>query len=235
MSEPRTNLVLEAPGGLVNITAQCKNGKVESVTTRNVPSFVHRLDARLEVEGLGTLIADVAYGGDSFVIVSSRDLGFALTRDEARDIAQSGIAITNAANEQLEFSHPGNADWSHISFCQIAAPVEQVNGVKTGRNAVAIQPGKLDRSPCGTGCSARLAVLHKRGEIGVGELFVGLSIIDSSFECRIEDTGTMGGVETVVPSLTGRAWLTGTHQHMLDPDDPWPGGYKISDTWPKLA
>lgn len=235
MSEPQTNLVLEAPGGLVNITAQCKNGKVESVTTRNVPSFVHQLDASLEVEGLGTLIADVAYGGDSFVILSSRDLGFALTSDEARDIAQSGIAITNAANEQLGFSHPGNADWSHISFCQIAAPVEQVNGVKTGRNAVAIQPGKLDRSPCGTGCSARLAVLHKRGEIGVGELFVGLSIIDSSFECRIEDTGTMEGVETVVPSLTGRAWLTGTHQHMLDPDDPWPGGYKISDTWPKLA
>ena len=235
MVEPKTRLTLEAPGGLVEVTARCANGKVSNVTIRNVPSFVDRMDADLEVEGVGTLKVDVAYGGDSFVIVNAEDLGLVLTRDEARHIAEQGIAITRAANEQLGFRHPLIADWSHISFCQIAGPLEFEAGIKTGKNAVAIQPGKLDRSPCGTGCSARLAVLNKRGEIAVGETFIGRSIIDSRFECRIEELQVLDdGTEAVIPSLTGRAWITGTHQHMLDPDDPWPGGYRISDTWPRL-
>ena len=109
------------------------------------------------------------------------------------------------------------------------------DGVKTGRNAVAIRPGKIDRSPCGTGCSARLAVLHARGELGPGEPFVGLSPIDSRFDCRIESLARVGDREAVVPSLSGRAWITGTHQHMLDPDDPWPEGYRLSDTWPQIG
>ncbi|GAH36547.1 unnamed protein product, partial [marine sediment metagenome] len=181
------------------------------------------------------LKVDVAYGGDSFVIVKSEDLGLVLARDEARHIAEQGIAITKAANEQLGFRHPLNAEWSHISFCQIAGPLEYEAGIKTGKNAVAIQPGKLDRSPCGTGCSARLAVLYRRGEIAVGETFIGRSIIDSRFECRIEELQVLkDGTEAVIPSLNGRAWITGVHQHMLDPDDPWPGGYRISDTWPRL-
>ena len=232
MTEPETRLLLEAPGGLVEMTVTCRNGKAERVRTRNVPSFADRLGASLEVEGIGTLTADTAYGGDSFVIVDSEALGFALTADEARDLAQTGIRITNAANEQLGFQHPENPDWAHISFCQIAAPVTEVAGIKTGRNAVAIQPGKIDRSPTGTGCSARLAVLHARGEISVGESFVGISILDSRFDCRIESETTVGGRPAVVPSLEGRAWITGTHNHMLEPTDPWPGGYKLSDTWP---
>jgi proline racemase len=235
MIEPTTHLTLEAPGGLVEVTARCANGKVADVTIRNVPSFVDRMDANLEVEGVGTLKVDIAYGGDSFVIVKAEDLGLVLARDEARHIAEQGIAITSAANEQLGFRHPLIADWSHISFCQIAGPLEYEAGIKTGKNAVAIQPGKLDRSPCGTGCSARLAVLNKRGKIAVGETFIGRSIIDSRFECRIEELLVLDdGTEAVIPSLTGRAWITGVHQHMLDPDDPWPGGYRISDTWPRL-
>jgi proline racemase len=233
--EPETRLILEAPGGLVEVTARCAGGKVSNVTIRNVPSFVDRLDADLEVAGVGTLKVDTAYGGDSFVIVKAEDLGLVLTREEARHIAELGISITNAANEQLGFRHPLNAEWSHISFCQITNPLEYEGGVKTGKNAVAIQPGKLDRSPCGTGCSARLAVLNKRGEIAVGETFIGRSIIDSRFECRIEELQVLDdGTDAVIPSLTGRAWVTGVHQHMLDPDDPWPGGYRISDTWPRL-
>ena len=233
--EPETRLILEAPGGLVEVTARCAGGKVSNVTIRNVPSFVDRLDADLEVAGVGTLKVDTAYGGDSFVIVKAEDLGLVLTREEARHIAELGISITNAANEQLGFRHPLNAEWSHISFCQITNPLEYEGGVKTGKNAVAIQPGKLDRSPCGTGCSARLAVLNKRGEIAVGEAFIGRSIIDSRFECRIEELQVLDdGTDAVIPSLTGRAWVTGVHQHMLDPDDPWPGGYRISDTWPRL-
>ena len=232
MEEPTTRLVLEAPGGLVRVTAQCHQGKVESVNIRNVPSFVSKLDVDLEVGGLGSVKVDIAYGGDSFVIVNADDLDFALTEDEARDLAQTGIRITRAANEQFDFTHPDNAEWSHISFCQFAAPIHQRNGIKSGKNTVAIQPGKLDRSPCGTGCSARLAVLHARGEIGVGETFVARSIIDSKFECRIEERTQVGSFPAIVPTLTGRAWITGFHQHMLDPNDPWPLGYKLSDTWP---
>ena len=235
MHEPETRLVLEAPGGLIEATASCRDGRVERVRVTNVPSFVERLDAALEVEGLGTLTADTAFGGDSFVIVGARALGFALTPDEARDIAVTGVRITRAANEQLGFTHPANPEWSHISFCQMAAPVEVRDGVKTGRNAVAIRPGKIDRSPCGTGCSARLAVLHARGALGIGEPFVGLSPIDSRFDCRIEALARVGDREAVVPSLGGRAWITGTHQHMLDPGDPWPEGYRLSDTWPRMG
>lgn len=235
MHEPQTRLVLEAPGGVIEAVATCNAGKVEQVRVRNVASFADRLDAKLEVAGLGTLDADTAYGGDSFVLVDAAKLGFGLTTDEARDIAQTGMRITRAANEQLGFKHPENPDWAHISFCQMTAPVEIREGIKTGRNAVAVRPGKIDRSPCGTGCCARMAVLHARGELSVGEKFNGRSLIDSLFECGIEATTTVGERAAIVPTLAGRAWITGIHQHLLDPDDPWPQGYKLSDTWPALA
>ena len=233
MTEPLTTLLLEAPAGLVEATARCRDGRVESVRVTNVPSFAAALDATLEVEGIGTLTVDTAYGGDSFVIADARALGFGVVPDEARDIAETGVRIVRAANEQLGFTHPGDTDWSHISFCQIAAPVETVDGVRRGRGAVTIMPGKVDRSPTGTGCSARLAVMHARGEIGVGETYIGVSIIDSEFRCRIERETRVGGRPAVIPSLAGRAFITGTHQHMLDPDDPWPGGYRLGDTWPR--
>lgn len=232
MSEPETRLLLEAPGGLVEASAVCRDGKVERVRIRNLPAFADRLDARMEVAGLGTLTVDTAYGGDSFVIADARALGFALTPDEARDLAETGIRITAAANEQLGFRHPDNPDWNHLSFCQIAAPVRQEDVVAVSHNAVAIRPGKLDRSPCGTGCSARLAVLHARGVLGVGGQMIGRSIIGSRFDCRIEAETSVGGRPAIIPSIAGTAWITGTHQHMLDPSDPWPGGYRLSDTWP---
>ena len=235
MTEPETAMVLEAPGGLIRVVAVCNDGRVESVRVHNVPSFAARLGAALEIEGLGTLKADTAYGGDSFVLVDSQALGFALSPDEARDIVDTGIRITRAANEQLGFVHPGNPDWRHISFCQIAAPVEDIDGVPTGRNAVVIRPGKIDRSPTGTGCSARMAVLHSRGELRVGDRFRGVSIIDSVFDCRIEQETVLDGIPAILPSVSGRAWLTGTTQLHLDPRDPWPEGYRLSDTWPRGA
>lgn len=234
MQEPMTRLTLEPPGGLVDVEAECRAGKVERVFVKNVASFADRLDARLEVEGIGTLTVDVAYGGDSFVIVDSRALGFGIEPDEARDIAEIGMRITRAANEQLGFNHP-ERDWKHISFCQVAAPLVKENGVWTGANAVAIRPGKIDRSPCGTGCSARMAVLHARGQLRRGEAFVGRSIIGSEFHCRIEEEVSLAGRPAIRPVISGRAWITGTHQHMLDPSDPYPGGYRLSDTWPRLS
>lgn len=231
MREPVTELILEPPGGIVEVQAQCRNGKVERVIVRNVLSFADKLDAMIDVAGIGTLKVDTAYGGDSFVIADARTLGFSLRPDEARELAQVGVKITAAANEQLGFDHP-DQKWSHISFCQIAAPVSVVNGVATAASAVAIRPGKLDRSPCGTGCSARMAVLHAKGKLKVGDQFIGTSIIGSQFDCHIEKAISVGGRPAITPVISGTAWITGVHQHTLDPADPFPAGYRLADTWP---
>lgn len=230
MVEPETHLVLEAPGGLVRVRAECKDGKAERINVQNVASFADKLDVMIEVEGIGSLRVDTAFGGDSFVIVDAVDLGFDLTPDEAADLARTGAKITDAANEQLGFSHPVT-DWNHISFCQIAGPLVREGDVLTGKNAVAIKPGKVDRSPTGTGVSARMAMMLAKGQMGVNDRYVARSIIDSEFQGRIVAQFDLNGRAAITPEISGRAWITGTHQHMLDPSDPWPGGYRLSDTW----
>lgn len=234
MTEPETHLFMEAPGGLVEVVAQCRNGKVTQVRVRNVPSFVDRLDFTIEVPGIGKVVADIAFGGDSFAIVDANALGFRIAPDEARELAETGIAITNAANEQVGFRHPMNPEWTHISFCQIAKPVFEEDGLRISHNAVAIQPGKIDRSPTGTGVSARMAVLRARGVMQVGDTLRGRSIIGSHFDGRIEADVRVSDHDGIVPSIAGQAWITGTYQHLLDPTDPWPQGYVLSDTWPRI-
>ena len=231
MQEPETRLVLEAPGGLVHIRADCRNGKAERIFVRNVPSFAAELGVTLEVEGLGTLTVDTAYGGDSFVIVDAAALGLSLVADEAHFIARTGVKITNAANRQLRFHHPENPDWTHFSFCLFAGPVRRDGHRLTAGSAVAVQPGKVDRSPTGTALSARMAVLHAKGEMGLNDRLTIVSIIGSTFEGRIVGQTTVGNRAAVVPEISGRGWITGMHQHMLDPADPWPEGYRLSDTW----
>jgi len=235
MREPETRLTLEAPGGLIEVVAQCRDGKAERITIRNLPSFADRLGASLEVAGLGALIVDTAYGGDSCVIVDAQALGFSIAPDEARDLAECGVKIIAAANAQLGFVHPENPDWAHISFCQFAGPLERIDGGWTGSNAVVVQPGKIDRSPTGTGCSARMAVLHARGLMNAGERYLARSIIGSRFDCEIAAEVRVAGRPAIAPLISGRAWITGVHQHMLDPGDPWPEGYRLADTWPRLG
>ena len=232
MQEPITEFRLEAPGGLVNIKAYCENGKAKSIEVHNVASFADQLQVALEVEGIGTLTVDTAYGGDSFVLVDAQSLGFQIRPDEAADLAQLGVRITAAANQQLGFRHPENPEWSHISFCQFTMPLFQENGVNVSKNTVVIDPGKLDRSPTGTGCSARMAVLHATGMMKTGDKMQGRSVIDSRFDCSIVEQTKIAGHDAIIPSIRGRAWITGTHQIMLDDSDPWPEGYRISDTWP---
>jgi proline racemase len=234
MCEPETRFVLEAPGGLVNVTAQCRNGKAERITVRNVASFADRLGATLEVDGLGTLLVDTAYGGDTFVIVDAASTGFELRPDEARDLCEVGIRITSAANQQLGFHHPENPQISAISFCQFTQPVFTESGQRIGKNAVVIRPGKIDRSPTGTGLSARLAVLYAQGEAKPGDTLLARSIIDSEFLGRIDEEVMLGTTAAIRPSISGRAWITGTSRLTLDPQDPWPQGYRLSDTWPNL-
>ena len=232
MLEPETRITLESPGGLIDVVASCENGRVTRVMIHNVPSFVDKIDAMIEVEGIGTLKVDTAYGGDSFVVVGASQLGFEIREDEARDIAEVGIKVTNAANTQLGFHHPANPEWKHISFCQVAAPLKKERNSWIGRNTVVIQPGKLDRCPTGTGCSARMALLYAKGLLGLQDKFIGESIIDSRFYCHIGSTTKVGNKTAINPVVSGRAWITGFHQHTLDSTDPWPQGYRLSDTWP---
>ncbi len=231
MVEPETVFYLEAAAGLVAIRATCRDGKAEAIEITNVASFADKLGVALEVEGGGTLTVDTAFGGDSYCIVDAAALGFSISPDEGRDIAAMGARITRAANEQVGFSHP-DMDWDFISFCQFAGALAQEGGALTGRNAVVIDPGKIDRSPCGTGSSARMAVLRARGLMGVGDRYVSRSIIGGRFDCRIAGEGRVGGREAIVPTIKGRAWITGHHEILVDPSDPWPEGYRVSDTWP---
>lgn len=232
MQEPITNLVLEAPGGLVRVRAECRNGKAERISVENLPSFANQISVPLEVEGLGTLTVDTAFGGDSFVVVDAAALGLTLEAPEARDLAMLGVKITNAANRQLVFHHPEHPDWQHHSFCLFAGPLERDAHGLRAKSVVSIQPGKLDRSPTGTAVSARMALLHAKGEMAVGDRLTGVSIIGSEFHGTILGTAKVGALEAIRPQISGRAWVTGTHQHMLDPADPWPEGYKLADTWP---
>jgi len=235
MTEPETRFTLEAPGGLVDVLAECRNGKAERITVKNVPCFADRLDAHLEVEGIGTLRVDTAYGGDTFVIVDAEIAGFEITPDEARDICITGMKVTAAANEQLGFRHPRNPDINRISFCQFAKPIIKEFGQNVGKNAVVVRPGKVDRSPTGTGVSARLAVLHAKGQANIGYTLAARSIIDSEFIGRIKEEVPMGDLTAIRPSISGRAWITGKYQWQLDPNDPYPEGYRLSDTWPNLS
>ncbi len=231
MTEPETHLVLEAPGGLVRIRAECREGKAERIFLRNVPSFAAKLDQPLEVAGLGTLAVDTAYGGDSFVIVEAARLGLDLVAQEAHEIARLGVRITAAADAQIGFVHPENPDWRHFSFCLFAGALsEGTDGLETAA-AVAIRPGKVDRSPTGTALSARMAVLHARGHMAVGDRLTARSLIGSTFSGRILGEAWVGDRPAILPEISGRGWITGIHQHMLDPSDPWPGGYRLSDTW----
>ncbi|MBW8637610.1 proline racemase family protein [Hoeflea sp. WL0058] len=231
MREPETLLTLEAPGGLVRVRAECRNGKAERIHIRNVASFAGRLDAPLEVERLPTLTVDTAYGGDSFVVVDAAALGFGLVADEAHHLADLGMRISDAANAQIGFEHPELPEWRHISFCLFAGPLTEGADGLEALSAVAIRPGKIDRSPTGTAVSARMALLCARGQMQVGDRFTATSILGSHFAGRVAEATTVGARPAIIPEISGRGWITGTHQHMLDPDDPWPDGYRLSDTW----
>lgn len=231
MVEPVTELVLESPAGLIRLRCECRDGKVTSVELVNQPAFVYRLDAPLEVPGIGTITVDVAWGGMAYVLARSEELGFAMTADEAGELSRIGELVKAAAVEQLPAVHPVHPEYAGITQTEIMGPVTRREGGLHARNAVVVRPGRLDRSACGTGTSARLAVLHARGEIAVGEPLVHESVLGSQYTGTIVGTTDVGGVPAVVPSIAGQAWITDIAQLGVDPTDPFPEGYTLSDTW----
>ena len=230
MEEPETTLRLEAPAGVIEVRAACRDGRCESVELTNVACFVDRLDAPLEVEGLGTIAVDIAFGGMWYAIADAHALGFSLDPAEARDLSQAGERIREAAREQLACAHPENPQIAGVSIVQLAEPWQGLGAVS--KNAVVVAPGRLDRSATGTGLSARMSVLHARGLMRAGDWMTHASVIGSTFDGRIVEDTTVGGRPAIVPAIRGSAWITGITQVLLDPDDPFPEGYLLSDTWP---
>jgi len=229
MREPTTTVRLDMPGGPVRATASCRDGRCEWVEFENVPSFVAMLDAPIEVPGIGSIRVDIAYGGMFFAIADADALGLKLVPEEARRISELGEQIRLAAREQLEVVHPESSEIRGVSIVQFASRFKGVGRVT--RNNCVVAPGRLDRSPTGTGTSARMAVLAARGEMKVGDAMIHASILGAEFRGEIVAKTQVGGIPAIVPSIRGSAWITGFHTYVVDPDDPWPEGYAMTDTW----
>jgi proline racemase len=229
MVEPETRLRLDMPAGPVDVVAGCADGRVTWVELTNVPCFATHLGVPLEVEGFGTLDIDIAYGGMFYAMTDATKLGFALEPGEARELAVLGERVRLAARAQYPVVHPENDAISGVSIVQLHAPFTAPGA--QSRNTCIIAPGRSDRSPTGTGLSARLAALAARGLLGVGDRYDHTSLIGSRFEGRIVAAATVGGHPAIVPAIRGRAWITGFHSYVVDPDDPWPAGYRVADTW----
>jgi proline racemase len=222
--EPVTTLRLDTPAGLVEARVAVEHGRATSVTLRNVPSFALALDQTVEVAGLGSVGYDMAFGGNFYAIVELEKLGLPFDRRAKQQLLDAGLAIMDAINEQNLPVHPTRPDITGCHHVYLQAPGSTA---EHSRHAMAIHPGWFDRSPCGTGTSARMAQLHARGELALDTDFVNESFIGTTFTGRLVERAEVGGLEAVVPTITGRAWITGTAQYMLDPDDPFPAGFEL--------
>ncbi len=241
MREPVTELTLEAPAGLIGVTAECRDGKVTSVTFRNVPAFATHIGANVEVPQLGTVLVDVAYGGMFYVIADADRFGLRLTPDEGADIVRITEMIKAAAADQLPVVHPDQPGFAGITIGQLSGPPH--DPVNSRRNVVTVSTGTLDwdkpstwkgaidRSPCGTGTSAKMATLFAKGELTVGEAFRHEGILGTVFTGRLVEEATIGEYRATVPTITGQAWITGFASYVVDPTDPFPDGFTIGDIW----
>jgi proline racemase len=241
MVEPVTELTLEAPAGLIRIGAECRDGKVSAVTFRNVPAFATHIAAPVEVPQLGTVMVDVAYGGMFYVIADAEPFALRLTPDEGADIVRITEMIKAAANEQLPVVHPEQPGFAGITIGQLSGPAH--DPANSRRNVVTVSTGKLDwekpstwtgaidRSPCGTGTSAKMATLHAKGELRDGDTFRHEGILGTVFTGRIIGETTVGEYRAIIPSITGQAWITGFASYVVDPTDPFPDGFTVGDIW----
>ncbi|MBV9803269.1 MAG: proline racemase family protein [Solirubrobacterales bacterium] len=224
VTEPETRIRLDTPAGLVEVTVSVSGGRAERATLRNVPAFTAALDARVRVRSLGEVTYDMAYGGNFYALVSAASVGLDPVPENADVLIERGLEIAAAINAGAEPVHPTDSAIRGCKHVVFHAPGD--NGAHA-RNATAIHPGWLDRSPCGTGTSARMAALHARGELALGQEFVNESIIGSRFIGRLVEEVAVGTTPAVVPEVSGRAWVTGMAQYLLDPTDPFPTGFAL--------
>ncbi len=231
IKEPTTRLTLESPAGLIVVECQCTGGKVKQVEFQNVPSFVMHSDQIIEVDSLGSVQVDIAYGGIIFAIVDAASLGFRITPDEAFEMCRLGQKIRAACNEQVKSVHPENPDISGVANVFFAGPLSRKDGRVVAKNGTVCNKGRLDRSPCGTGTSAKMAVMHAKGQLELNQIFESISITGTRFYGQISGTTQIEAINAVIPNIAGQAWITGIMQYGLDPTDPFPQGHMLSDVW----
>jgi len=229
MSEPETTVVLDTAAGLLKAVAKCRDGRVERVALDFFPAYAELTEASLEVEGLGTLTVDIAFGGVFYVMPASNQLGFRIGPDVAQDMVNLGNRIKLAAQDQFSVEHPEVAQFNSIDFVMFTDHVDAAE--KSLRNATIMPPGRVDRSPCGTGSAARLAVMHAKGQAKLGEVFDMRSTIGSRFEASIISETTVGSKSAIIPRISGRSWIYSMMQLGADPTDPFQLGYTLADTW----
>ncbi|MEV6574704.1 proline racemase family protein [Streptomyces sp. NPDC051577] len=223
--EPVTTVRLDTPAGLVSVDVRVEDGAARTATFTNVPAFSVGLDLKTEVPGLGTVTHDLAYGGNFYAFVELDALGLPFDRARGDELLAAGLAVMDAINASDDRPvHPEDPSIAGVKHVYLAAPGSDA---RRSRHAMAIHPGWFDRSPCGTGTSARMAQLHARGLLEQGADFVNESFIGTEFTGRLIGETTVAGIPAVVPTVTGRAWITGTAQYFLDPSDPFPGGFLL--------
>ena len=227
MCEPETFVRLDTPAGLVIARAHCHAGKCESVTLEMVPGFVEALDVAVDVQGIGRIMVDLAFGGIYYALIDPKQVGLRIVPESARALVDVGCRVHRALNEQASVRHPMIPSIDNIAYTMFV----DVKNDGELHGATILPPGRVDRSPCGTGNTARLAVRHARGEAKPGDRAVARSIIGSKFEVLFAGETTVGGRPAVQAEITGRAWIHGIHQIGLDPADPYPAGYMLSDCW----
>jgi proline racemase len=221
---PVTTLRLDVPAGVVTVEVEIREGRATRATFRNVPSFMLAPAQEIEVDGVGRLNVDIAFGGNFYAILPASAVDLRADSAHARELIDVGMKIMKAVNEQCEPVHPLIPT---VRGCRHVNLLAEGADARRSPHAMVIHPGWLDRSPCGTGTSARIAQLHAAGEISVGDPLVSVSVIGSEFTGRIVDTTTVGAFDAVIPSISGRAWITGTASWMIDPDDPFADGFSL--------
>lgn len=225
VTEPITTIRLDTPAGLVSVDVLVRDGKAVNVTLTNVPSFSYALDQSVDVPGYGKITYDMAFGGNFYAIIPVERVGIAFNRGNGQKFLNAGLAISDAINAQNRPVHPENPEIAVCHHIDFIAAGDQ--GEFHWRNAMAIHPGWFDRSPCGTGTSARLAQMVERGQFTEGDVLTNESWIGSQFEGRIVGRTTVGELPAIIPTITGRAWVMGEATWTLDPTDPFPKGFLV--------
>lgn len=227
MMEPETLVRLETPAGLILARAKCNDGRCLSVSLDNVPCFAEILDQKVETSQWGTIRADIAFGGVYYALVDVEQLNLAIEPSSAKDLAEAGIALKSLLNVQVKVQHPKLRELNDIAYVMFRS--EENDGAV--RTCTTLKPGRVDRSPCGTGSSANLACLHARGEVKVGGSRRSRSIIGGEFVAEAIGEATVGNRLAVLPRITGQAWVYGREELRLDAADPFPRGFALSDSW----
>ena len=225
MKEPVTEVNMEAPAGLIRAKVQVKNEKVQEVSIVNVPAFLYKADQQIDLPGYGKITFDISFGGSFFAIVPAKQLNIKLLPENADKLKVLGIQIRDIINKEIKIQHPV---LEHIKTVDLVEFFDETDNPKANlRNVVVFGQGQVDRSPCGTGTSAKLATLHAKGKLKQGEKFVYESIAATLFTGEIVGTTKVGDYDAVIPQITGSAYITGFCQYVIDEDDPVKHGFRL--------